>query len=191
MCRGPTQRGPGVRWPGWSATGGAPRLALAAPPLLRSGPVTTAERAAVAAALRLPTDELLDVQWIDNGPGWVGALLRRRRDGARACTRTGRRSAGSSSGSSGIHAGPGRGRRRSIEVRAFCPSLGVVEDPVTGSLNAGIAQWLVGNGTLPPSYVASQGTCVGRAGRVHVDAGRRHGLGRRRDTHDPRGRGLL
>ena len=56
-----------------------------------------------------------------------------------------------------------------VEVRAFCPSLGVVEDPVTGSLNAGLAQWLVGNGTLPASYVAAQGTCLGRAGRVHVD----------------------
>jgi len=56
-----------------------------------------------------------------------------------------------------------------VEVRAFCPSLGIVEDPVTGSLNASLAQWLTGNGTLPPSYVASQGTCLGRSGRVHIE----------------------
>ena len=53
------------------------------------------------------------------------------------------------------------------EVRAFCPGLGVTEDPVTGSLNAGIGQWLAG-GALPASYVAAQGTAIGRAGRVHV-----------------------
>jgi PhzF family phenazine biosynthesis protein len=55
-----------------------------------------------------------------------------------------------------------------VEVRAFCPSLGIVEDPVTGSLNAGLAQWLIPGGRLPSAYVASQGTCLGRAGRVHV-----------------------
>jgi len=55
-----------------------------------------------------------------------------------------------------------------VEVRAFCPGLGVVEDPVTGSLNASIGQWLAGS-RLPTSYVASQGTVLGRRGRVHVE----------------------
>ena len=144
-----------------------PRLAFAAPPLMRSGPVTNEQRATVAAALRLPADELLDVEWIDNGPGWVGALLadaetvlRIRPDWSAF--------GGLELGVVGIHANPAAGGPL-IEVRAFCPSLGVVEDPVTGSLNAGIAQWLSSKGTLPPSYVASQGTCVGRAGRVHIE----------------------
>ncbi len=148
--------------------------------------VTDEQRATVAAALRLPADELLDVQWIDNGPGWVGALLadaetvlRLRPDWSAF--------GGLEVGIVGVYPDPAPGGPL-VEVRAFCPSLGVVEDPVTGSLNAGIAQWLSGNGTLPPSYVASQGTCVGRAGRVHVETDRRHGLDRRRDTHDPRGR---
>ena len=163
-----------------------PRLAFAAPPLMRSGPVTGEQRATVAAALRLPADELLDVQWIDNGPGWVGALLadaetvlRLRPDWSAF--------GGLEVGIVGVYPDPAPGGPL-IEVRAFCPSLGVVEDPVTGSLNAGIAQWLGGNGTLPPSYVASQGTCVGtgRAG-ARPDRGR-HGLDRWRDTHDPRGR---
>ena len=56
-----------------------------------------------------------------------------------------------------------------FEVRAFVPSVGVGEDPVTGSLNAGLAQWLIGAGLAPDHYVASQGTVLGRAGRVHVD----------------------
>ncbi len=144
-----------------------PRLAFAAPPLMRSGPVTDEQRATVAAALRLPPDELLDVQWIDNGPGWVGALLA---DAETVLRLHPDWSAfgGLELGVVGIHADPVAGGPL-IEVRAFCPSLGVVEDPVTGSLNAGIAQWLSGNGTLPPSYVASQGTCVGRAGRVHIE----------------------
>jgi PhzF family phenazine biosynthesis protein len=55
-----------------------------------------------------------------------------------------------------------------VEVRAFVPSMGIGEDPVTGSLNAGIAQWLAGD-RLPTSYVASQGTVLGRRGRVHVE----------------------
>ena len=55
-----------------------------------------------------------------------------------------------------------------FEVRAFVPGLGVPEDPVTGSLNAGLAQWLIGEGLAPPSYVAAQGAALGRAGRVHV-----------------------
>jgi PhzF family phenazine biosynthesis protein len=60
------------------------------------------------------------------------------------------------------------GSECAVEVRAFCPSLGVVEDPVTGSLNASIGQWLAGD-RLPTSYVASQGTVLGRRGRVHVE----------------------
>ena len=54
-----------------------------------------------------------------------------------------------------------------VEVRAFCPQFGIPEDPVTGSLNAGLGQWLAGT-TLPTSYVAAQGTALQRSGRVHV-----------------------
>ena len=55
-----------------------------------------------------------------------------------------------------------------VEVRAFCPGVGVREDPVTGSLNAGIAMWLRASGQAPASYVAAQGAALGRAGRIHV-----------------------
>lgn len=56
-----------------------------------------------------------------------------------------------------------------FEVRAFFPgNNGLAEDPVTGSLNAALAQWLIGAGLAPTQYVAAQGTCLGRAGRVYV-----------------------
>lgn len=139
------------------------RLAFAAPPLLRSGPVSDDDRTAILGPLGLSGDDVLDMAWVDNGPGWVGVLLRDadavlalepdfyslrhdvgvvgvRSDGDTAC-----------------------------EVRALCPmGSGITEDPVTGSLNAGLAQWLAGT-VLPPSYVAAQGTVIGRAGRVHVE----------------------
>ena len=54
------------------------------------------------------------------------------------------------------------------EVRAFAPGLSVVEDPVTGSLNAGFAIWLTRDGLLPPDYTVRQGTALGRSGDVRI-----------------------
>ncbi|MEO5851365.1 MAG: PhzF family phenazine biosynthesis protein [Nocardioides sp.] len=147
----------------------APRLAFAAPPLLRSGAASPAEWAVVAAALAVPVDVLVDVAWVDNGPGWIAAVLP---DATMVLGLTPDWSAfrGLEIGVLGAYpAAEVAAGGPLVEVRAFCPSLGVVEDPVTGSLNAGLAQWLIGTGRLPASYVASQGTCLGRAGRVHVD----------------------
>ena len=139
------------------------RLAFAAPPLLRSGPVSAADRAAVLAPLRLTDDDVVDMAWVDNGPGWVGVLLR----DAEAVL------ALEPDFSSLRHdvgvVGPRAGGDTACEVRALCPTgSGITEDPVTGSLNAGLAQWLSGT-VLPTSYVAAQGTVIGRAGRVHVE----------------------
>jgi PhzF family phenazine biosynthesis protein len=140
------------------------RLAFAAPPLLREGPVTDAERAHIMTALALSEDDVVDISWGDNGPGWVVVLMR----DADAVLSV--RPDWSSFGGLDIGvAGPyPPGSEWAVEVRAFCPSIGVVEDPVTGSLNASIGQWLAGD-RLPTSYVASQGTALGRAGRVHVE----------------------
>jgi PhzF family phenazine biosynthesis protein len=140
------------------------RLAFAAPPLLREGPVTDDERATVIAALALLEDDVLDISWGDNGPGWVVALLR----DAEAVLDV--RPDWSAFGDLevGVVGAYPDGSECAVEVRAFCPSIGVVEDPVTGSLNASIGQWLAGE-RLPTSYVASQGTVLGRAGRVHVE----------------------
>ena len=140
------------------------RLAFAAPPLLREGPVSAEDRARVVRALAVGDDDVVDLVWGDNGPGWVCVLLR---DAAAVlAVRPDWAAFGDLDiGVAGLHP---EGSECAVEVRAFCPGVGVVEDPVTGSLNASLGQWLAGR-RLPSSYVASQGTVLGRAGRVHVD----------------------
>jgi PhzF family phenazine biosynthesis protein len=139
------------------------RLAFAAPPLMRSGPVDRADLARIAAALRIDHRDVLDAAWIDNGPGWVGVLLR----DAGAVLALEPDFAAFGELQVGV-VGPYAGGPAAVEVRAFCPGYGMPEDPVTGSLNAGVAQWLAGD-RLPASYVASQGTALGRRGRVHIE----------------------
>jgi PhzF family phenazine biosynthesis protein len=138
------------------------RLAFEAPPLVRSGPVSEDDLERIASALRIGRDDIVDSQWIDNGPGWVGVLL------ASAEAVLGLEPAWHQFEGMDIGVvGPRVDGETSCEVRGFCPGLGVTEDPVTGSLNAGIGHWLAGD-VLPSSYVAAQGTALGRAGRVHV-----------------------
>ena len=142
------------------------RLAFAAPPLKRSGPVDDpALRAQVLAALRVPADAVRALQWVDNGPGWLAALLP-----DAATVRALQPDFGAMRGLKLGVVGPQTpGAATQFEVRTFVPGLGVPEDPVTGSLNAGLAQWLIGAGIAPPHYVAAQGAALGRDGRVHVD----------------------
>jgi PhzF family phenazine biosynthesis protein len=140
------------------------RLAFAAPPVVREGPVTGEERARLVRALALADDDIVDARWIDNGPGWVGVLLR----DAAAVLAVRPDWAEFGDLEVGVVGGYPEGSECAVEVRAFCPSIGVVEDPVTGSLNASIGQWLAGD-RLPTSYVASQGTILGRRGRVYVE----------------------
>lgn len=141
------------------------RLAFAAPPLKKGGPIEDAAlRAQAARALCLAEAELLDLQWVDNGPGWMAARLK---DAAAVLALRPDFVAmkGLKLGVIGAHPA---GAPEQFEVRAFVPDLGVPEDPVTGSLNAGLALWLQGSGLAPEHYVAAQGTAMGRAGRVHV-----------------------
>lgn len=140
------------------------RLAFAAPPLRRSGPADAVTRERLARALRIEPAAMLDVQWVDNGPGWVGVRLR----DAQAVLALEPDFAAMAALEVGVVGPWPAGGECAFEVRAFVPTLGVPEDPVTGSLNAGLAQWLIGAGLAPPRYVASQGTRLGRAGRVHV-----------------------
>ena len=143
---------------------GAERLAFAAPPLRRSGAVGPEDLAQLARGLRVSVADIEDAAWVDNGPGWVAARLR---DAAAVLAVEPDLAAfgGLKIGVVGTYA-PGESDA-AVEVRACVPDIGVAEDPVTGSLNAGLGQWLAG-GMLPPSYVASQGTALGRRGRVHV-----------------------
>lgn len=146
-------------------TGG--RLAFAAPELLRAGPVDALTLSAVGESLGISENEILDAAWVDNGPGWVGVRLA---DGQAVRALEPRTDVivahDLKIGVIGLWSQPAA---IAAEVRAFIPSAGIAEDPVTGSLNAGLAQWLTGSGVLPDSYVAGQGSALGRDGRVHVD----------------------
>nr|WP_174267984.1 PhzF family phenazine biosynthesis protein [Nocardioides zeae] len=143
-------------------------LAFAAPPLLRSGEAEPDVRAQATAALGVTPEQVLDAAWVDNGPGWVGlrldsaaTVLAIRPDLARM--------GDLKVGVVGPHtAADAEALGADVEVRAFVPGLGVPEDPVTGSLNAGLALWLTASGVLPASYVARQGTAIGRDGRVTI-----------------------
>ena len=143
------------------------RLAFAAPPLLRSGVPDASLLERVASGLLIERTAIRGAQWVDNGPGWLAVML-----GSRAevlALRPDMAALGDLK--VGVVApwdAARDGGEASFEVRAFVPGIGVPEDPVTGSLNAGLAQWLIGSGQAPDAYVASQGTALGRAGRVHV-----------------------
>jgi PhzF family phenazine biosynthesis protein len=118
-----------------------------------------------AAALGLAREEILGHEWADNGPGWL-ALRLESAERVLAIRPESARLDGLAVGVVGPHPA---GAECAFEVRAFIPDAGVAEDPVTGSLNAGIAQWLIGAGLAPERYVAAQGTAMGRAGRVLVE----------------------
>jgi PhzF family phenazine biosynthesis protein len=138
------------------------RLAFAAPPLVRSGLVDEAFVERIASVLRIDRTEILAAEWVDNGPGWVAVLL----GSADAVRALKPEPVDFDLGVVGPHP---PGSPHAIEVRAFFPKDGAtVEDPVTGSLNASLAQWLLGSGRLSAPYVAAQGTVLGRAGRVHI-----------------------
>ncbi|KGN31941.1 phenazine biosynthesis protein PhzF [Knoellia sinensis KCTC 19936] len=149
----------------------SPRLGFAAPPLRRSGEVDADLRRRIVTALGVADSAVVDMAWVDNGPGWVGVDLGTadvvvgvvpdvaafadlkvavvgRWDEVRA-----------------VELGA------DVEVRAFyADGRDFAEDPVTGSANAGLAQWLIGSGALPDAYVARQGSVIGRDGRVHIEA---------------------
>ena len=149
----------------------SPRLGFAAPPLRRSGPVDADLRARIVRALGVTDAAVEDMAWIDNGPGWVGVDL------------------GSADAVVGVvpdiaaftdlkvtvlgrwDATSADELGADVEVRAFyADGREFGEDPVTGSANAGLAQWLIGTGALPPSYTSRQGSVIGREGRVRLEA---------------------
>jgi PhzF family phenazine biosynthesis protein len=145
------------------------RLRFAAPPLTRTGPVAEAEAARVTTALGLAPDDVVDVAWVDNGPGWVGVLVRSP-EAVLAAIPDPSLCMGLKIGFVAIYPPGARADGVAAEVRAiYSDARDFAEDPVTGSLNAGLAQWLVPAGHLPEHYVAAQGTAIGREGRVHVD----------------------
>jgi PhzF family phenazine biosynthesis protein len=141
------------------------RLAFAAPPLIRAGDVAPEDLNEIMAYLGVDHDQVVAAQWADNGPGWVALLL----SDAEAVLALRPRAAGAGRFSDVGVIGPYPPRSEvDFEVRAFTSMVGLGEDPVTGSLNAALGQWLIPTGRAPSSYVAGQGTVLGRRGRVHV-----------------------
>jgi PhzF family phenazine biosynthesis protein len=180
---------------GWLEAGGRPRaehilqecgaglirirrapdlLAFAAPPLKRSGPLAEDEVARVASALHIPRGDIIAHAWCNNGPNWRAVMLK---SAAQVLALKPDAAAFTSLevGVVGPHlasdpSSPRPDDAPAFEVRAFFPGNGAMaEDPVTGSLNAALAQWLIGAGLAPPTYIASQGAALDRAGRVHVE----------------------
>jgi PhzF family phenazine biosynthesis protein len=153
------------------------RLSFRAPPLVRSGPLPSPDVERLACRLGLDPNQVVDAAWVDNGPGWVGLLLPDAEavlaiDGVAVDDKIG--VVGAYLGvvgpypTAGEQAGVDSGKP-AFEIRAFFPSKGAtIEDPVTGSLNASMAQWLIGTGRASPPYLVSQGTALGRSGRVFV-----------------------
>ncbi|QSB15230.1 PhzF family phenazine biosynthesis protein [Natronosporangium hydrolyticum] len=176
----------------WLAAGGSPRepetvvqecgvglvsirrdagsLAFAAPPLRRSGPVDPALTGQLAAVLGIDVAEIVAAEWVDNGPGWVGVLLADAESVLRLQPDF-RRYDGDEKLHVGVVGPYPAGAECAFELRALLGGAQgqMIEDPVTGSLNASVAQWLLGSGRASAPYVASQGTRLARRGRVWVD----------------------
>ena len=141
------------------------RLAFGAPPLRRSGPLDDAMLTAIARGLRIERSAIVHHQWVDNGPGWCAVML----DRGAAVRALQPDWPALAALKLGVVAPQRDGEDTAFEVRAFFGP-GGFEDPVTGSLNASLAQWLIGAGLAPRAYVAAQGHALQRAGRVHVQA---------------------
>lgn len=152
------------------------RLAFAAPPLIRSGPLDEPDVALIARGLGVARDDIVAHAWCDNGPTWRAVMLRSAGQvlalapDAAILAGLDVGVVGPRSPSSAAPGAPARDDATDFEVRAFFPgNAGMTEDPVTGSLNAALAQWLIGAGMAPRRYVAAQGTALGRAGRVWIE----------------------
>lgn len=145
------------------------RYAFAAPPLIRSGPVDEDLLVNLASVLAIDPEDIVDSRWVDNGPGWVGLMLG---DAGKVLSLRPQFSRRGNYdqldiGVVGFHP---KGSGTIYEVRAFFSDQhgDMVEDPVTGSLNASVAQWMLETGRVSGPYVASQGTAIGRSGLIYV-----------------------
>lgn len=141
------------------------KLAFAAPPLLRTGPLDEMTLVQISAGLGIKREDITHHQWIDNGPGWCAVML----GSAEQVLSLKPDFSKLGDLKLGVIAPQSAGSDTDYEVRAFVGSLGVPEDPVTGSLNAGLGIWLISAGLARTNYVASQGTVLQRKGRVYVD----------------------
>ncbi|HHX45921.1 MAG TPA: PhzF family phenazine biosynthesis protein [Brevibacterium sp.] len=141
-------------------------LAFAAPDRLRSGPLDDVYVNQIATALGVDRSEILDHQWADNGPGWAAVRLA----SAEQVLALNPDFSAIPDAKLGVLGAHPEAADHEYEIRAFVPGVGVAEDPVTGSLNASVAQWLIGENLAPNSYTATQGTALGRSGVISISA---------------------
>lgn len=140
------------------------RLAFLAPPLHRSGPLSHGELDRIVRGLGINRSDVVDHQWCDNGPSWQAIRL----DDPELLLLLKPDPQVLAGLDIGV-VGPSTHADADLEVRAFFPgNAGLTEDPVTGSLNAALGQWLIGTGEMPDEYIAAQGTCLGRRGRAYL-----------------------
>jgi len=143
-------------------------LAFLAPPLLRSGPLDDEMLERVRKGLGLATEDVVEAQWVDNGAGWLALMLKDRQQ-VLALKPDYHQLLDLAVGVIAPWDRAVDGDDAQFEVRGFIAGDGMPEDPATGSLNAGLAQWMLSKGLAPSSYVVSQGLTMGRAGKIHVD----------------------
>ncbi|KAF9123980.1 hypothetical protein BGW39_008536 [Mortierella sp. 14UC] len=145
-------------------------IAFTAPPLSKSGPVEEEKVLVACKTMGITREDVIDTQWVINGPHWFALQLKDVATVMKASRIPNQDSKKLKWGIFGLY--PPQARQSDdapyCEIRTFPHAVEVDEDPVTGSFNAGVAQWLIGNGLAPSSYIASQGLAMGRRGRVVV-----------------------
>ena len=151
----------------------ASRLAFGAPPTRRSAPDATL-LTQLAKALGLTANQIVAAQLLDNGTPWLGLLLDNTRMVLELTPNFSHlKELGHKVGVVAVRSAQAHGAASDVpgvEVRAFAPHMGINEDPVTGSLNASLAQWLISEGHAPARYLATQGACLQRAGHVFIES---------------------
>lgn len=139
-------------------------VSFAAPPLLRTGPLDDADLARFVEAFGIAPEQVVGHQWVDNGPGWAVLQLASAEE-VLALTPDFSRIPDAMVGAVGAYP---EGAPHAFELRSFAPGVDVPEDPVCGSMNASVAQWLTGTGQAPDRYLVSQGARLGRAGEIAI-----------------------
>lgn len=142
-------------------------LSFQAPRTLHDGPLEPELLERLTTALGLSPEQVLDHQWVDNGPGWTVLRLA----SAEEVLAIEPDLAAVPEAMVGVIGALPEGCEQELEMRTFAPGVGVAEDPVCGSMNASVGQWLLREGVVDGGYRVRQGTALGRSGDVHVDVG--------------------
>ncbi len=140
------------------------RLSFEAPELIKSGSLDDLTLKKVAMSLRIGVSDIINHQWVDNGPGWCAVMLKN----AQQVLALDPDPQLLKDFKIGVIGSYPDGSETDFEVRAFAMPYGIYEDPVTGSLNAGIAKWLFNTNSVKDEYTVSQGKALGRDGKIFI-----------------------